>query len=191
MVTVWLTLALTLSSANPGRLEFQRAAKLYAKGRYEAALPWFEKAYEQSGHRPATIFGLARCERMLGDFDAAEDHLEEFLAVAPLKDQLRGRRLLAEVRAEKAKLEPKPPAVVPAPPPRAPPPLTTAPAPPPWVAPSPAPAPESDEGSILSEPLFWIVSGAVIAAGAVTAGVLATQSTSDPYGGNSGEVFRP
>ncbi len=191
MVTVWLALALTLSSANPGRLEFQRAAKLYAKGRYEAALPWFEKAYEQSGHRPATIFGLARCERMLGDFDSAEGHLEEFLAVAPLKDQLRGRKLLAEVRAEQAKLKPKPPTIVRPPAPSPPPPLATAPAPPPWVAPKPAPAPKQESGSVFTEPLFWIISGAVVAAGAVTAGVLASQSGSEPYGGTSGEVFRP
>lgn len=199
MVTPWLALLLTLSAASPGRVEYKRAAQLYAEERYEAALPWFEQAYEQSGHRSATIFGLAQCERMLNMWDSAERHLQEFLVTASVKDQVRGRELLAEVRAARQAEAPPQPVLPPPPTPAR---VVPAPAPAPakvrpWVPPAPAvvpPAPEpkpESSGSLWSHPVFWVVTGAVVAAGAVTAGVLATRSDPEPFGGTSGTVFRP
>lgn len=195
MVTVLLLAAL---AANPGgRAEFERASRLYAEARYEDALPWFEKAYARSGHRPSVIFGLAQCERRLGMLDEAEAHLEEFIEVAPARRRDRGRRLLAKVRAEKTRRAlaalPKAPAKVAALPkaPSPPPPKAAAPwVPPPAEVEREAPEPEP-QGGLLSSPVFWIVSGAIVAAGAATAAVLVTRSGSAPYGGSSGEVFEP
>ena len=75
MVSVLLLTSLLAVAAPPapGRVEYQKATKLYAQERYEEALPWFERAYERSGHRPSTTFGLAQCERAVGRLDAADE----------------------------------------------------------------------------------------------------------------------
>lgn len=198
MVIPALALLLAIA-APPGRAEYDKAARLYAEGDYVRALPWFQKAYARSGRRPSVTFGLAQCERRLGMLDAAEAHLEEFLEAAEPEAKARGRRLLAKVRAEKAQLAAQ---ALRAPPPEEPPaqarprpapPPPSASAPKPWEPPTAqvtGPAPDED-GSVLSSPVFWIVTGAVVAAGAVTAGVLATHGGPEPYGGSSGQVFEP
>ncbi|MCB9648928.1 MAG: tetratricopeptide repeat protein [Deltaproteobacteria bacterium] len=197
MVSVLLLTSLLAVAAPPapGRVEYQKATKLYAQERYEQALPWFERAYERSGHRPSTTFGLAQCERAVGRLDAAEAHLQEFLADAEGEDRRRGEKLLAQVRAERVKAAAALVARAPPPAPGAAPRDVAAPRPPPPPQASLPPVteaqtePESD--SIWSGPLPWIVAGAVVVAGAVTAGLLLSGGDPEAYGGTTGQVFRP
>lgn len=66
-----------------GRAEFERAARYYKAQEYDAALPWFQKAYELSGKRPSTIRALAQCERSLKMYDRSIEHFREYLATNP------------------------------------------------------------------------------------------------------------
>lgn len=66
-----------------GRAEFERAARYYKAQEYDAALPWFQKAYELSGKRPSTIRALAQCERSLKMYDQSIEHFREYLATNP------------------------------------------------------------------------------------------------------------
>lgn len=59
------------------------ASRFFQAEEYEAALPLFQEAYKLSGQRPATIFGLAQCERSLKLYDAAMAHFKEYLATNP------------------------------------------------------------------------------------------------------------
>jgi tetratricopeptide (TPR) repeat protein len=74
--------ALAKPSTN-GKEEFDRAARYYKAQEYEAALPWFQKAYELSGKRPSSIRALAQCERSLKMYDEAIIHFREYLATNP------------------------------------------------------------------------------------------------------------
>ncbi len=47
-----------------------------------------------------------------------------------------------------------------------------------------------EQGSLLEEPWLWIVAGAVAVATAVTAGILLTSGTDDPYPGTTGVVLQ-
>lgn len=189
MVNPALILAVMLSAAPSGKGEYRRATKLYSAARYEAALPHFQRAYEQSEHRPSTTFGLAQCERMLGMYEQAESHLEEFLRTAPVRGRARGRKLLVKVRA--ALRDPEPPVEIEVPPPL----QAVLPRPLPPAA-EPRPRPELvqtkvQSATILDEPVFWAVSAAVVVASAVGAGLLLSRGSPTPSGGSSGQVFEP
>ncbi len=184
MVSPALVLVLLVSATPTGRAEYRRASKLYAAAEYEAALPHFRKAYRRSGHRPSTTFGLAQCERMLGMYEQAERHLQEFLTTAPVSRQDRGRKLLAKVRAALQAQEPQ--VIVELPPPQ--PELPSSDPPPMLIAQVAAPAPAEP---LLSKPLFWVVSATVFIAGAVGLGLIVTRDGEQPYGGSSGQVFSP
>jgi tetratricopeptide (TPR) repeat protein len=117
MVATQLLLALVvITSAAPsktdGREEFERAARYYKAQEYEAALPWFQKAYELSGHRPSTIRGLAQCERSLKMYDEAIEHFREYLATNPSASEAKSVRktidLLEEMRATAPPKQPEP-----------------------------------------------------------------------------------
>ncbi len=69
--------------AEDARSSFVTASRFFQAEEFEAALPLFEKAYELSGHRPATIFGLAQCERSLKHYVEAMAHFREYLATGP------------------------------------------------------------------------------------------------------------
>lgn len=62
---------------------FLTASRFFQAEEYDSALPLFEKAYRLSGQRPATIFGLAQCERALKKYEAARVHFKEYLATEP------------------------------------------------------------------------------------------------------------
>lgn len=89
--TLCLTLLCSLAFASEGRADDAQAAKdafvtasrFFHAEEYEAALPLFRKAYTLSGKRPATIFGLAQCERSLKLYDDARKHFVEYLATNP------------------------------------------------------------------------------------------------------------
>lgn len=204
-----------------GRAAFVKASKYFEAEEYEAALPYFRKAYEQSGARPATAFGLAQCLRSLKRYDEAIPLFEEYLASDPdnaasvretlgllreIAERQRKKQEAAEAKKQaeleekkrqdaeeakkradaeaKAEAEAAAAAAAVAPPP----------APPPAPAPEPAvvapPEPEVEEGSIVSSPVFWIVTGAAVVGGAIAVGVVATRSGGE-YGGNTGRVLAP
>ena len=91
-------------SASRGAAEYEKAIRFFKAEEYEAALPYFEKAYALSEHRPSTVLGLAQCERMLKMYERSLEHFAEYLAVEPSgekADRVRETiRLVAEVLAK-------------------------------------------------------------------------------------------
>lgn len=179
-----------------GKEEYERAVKYSKAGEYEAALPFFKKAYELSGKRPSTIVALAQCERSLKLWDDAIAHFNEYLAVKPTpKDAKKIREtiaLLVELKAAEPKKAP-PVKVVeqpPPPPPKKIEPKLPEPQPQPaLIAVSTPPAPKEEDEGLLESPVFWVITGAVVlAAGGVAAG-LALRGEAEPYGGTAGQVL--
>lgn len=72
---------------DPARADFEKGMRYYEAQEYEAALPYFERAYELSGHRASTIRALAQCERSLKNYARAIDLFREYLATQP-KDRV-------------------------------------------------------------------------------------------------------
>ena len=77
------TVASTGVFAANGREEFEKGSRYFKAEEYEAALPYFRKAYEMSGHRPAAVFALAQCERSLKMYGPAIQHFREYLESKP------------------------------------------------------------------------------------------------------------
>ncbi|MBI4820534.1 MAG: tetratricopeptide repeat protein [Deltaproteobacteria bacterium] len=173
-------------ATTPGKDEFEKGTRYFEAEEYEAALPFFQKAYELSGKRPATIFSLAQCERSLKRYDDAITHFKEYLATTPrppdaaevettlalLIDLARDQKLkeeqeqkLEEEEERKKREE-----------------AERAARPPPALPPPAPPPPEED--SLLTSPVFLGVAGAVIIAGGVLA-LVATSGEEEPYGGNT------
>ncbi len=114
-----LSLSIAATKASNGKVEFEQALRFYDAQEYDAALPYFQKAYELSGRRASAIRALAQCERALKKYDEAIAHFREYLAVKPrpadaasveetikLIDELR-MKALAEKDKEKADAEAK------------------------------------------------------------------------------------
>lgn len=174
----------------PGKEEFEKGQKYFEAEEYEAALPFFKKAYELSGKRPATIFSLAQCERAVKRYDDAITHFREYLSTTPrppdATDVEQTLELLTELAADQKRKEEEdarrkqeeadrlaaeearraeaarntPPAL-----------------------PPPAPPPP-EEPSFFESPVFLGVAGALVIAGGVIA-VVAASGEADPYGGNT------
>ncbi|MBK6685870.1 MAG: tetratricopeptide repeat protein [Deltaproteobacteria bacterium] len=170
------TSAFAAPKKNDGKAEFEKAMRYYQAQEFEAALPWFEKAYELSGRRASTIRALAQCERSLKRYEPAILHFEEYLATKPRPSDATAveetvailKELVADQRARAVAEAPPPPppaAIDPPPPPPAPPP-----APPPGPTPNPAITAETtppSSGSIA--PWFLVGGGAALT---ITGGVL-------------------
>jgi hypothetical protein len=101
-------LAKPATQAAGGKMEFEKAMRFYQAQEYEAALPWFEKAYELSGRRGSAIRALAQCERSLKRYDSAIKHFKEYLATDPTPSDAASVtetvRLLEEIVAEQARV---------------------------------------------------------------------------------------
>lgn len=69
--------------AEEAKQAFMTASRFFQAEEYEAALPLFQRAYKLSEHRPATIFGLAQCERSLKAYRESMTHFREYLATGP------------------------------------------------------------------------------------------------------------
>jgi tetratricopeptide (TPR) repeat protein len=94
-VAVWMicfALPAFAGTESDGRPEFERAARYYRAQEYEAALPWFQRAYELSKRRPSAIRALAQCERSLHRYDDAIAHFREYLATNPPEEDARAVR---------------------------------------------------------------------------------------------------
>jgi len=170
------------SFAQDGKKEYEQAFALFEAEEYDAALPFFEKAYELSNRRPSTILGLAQCERALKLYDKAILHFEEFLRTKPEKEQaervqetLRLTRII--VQSQK-KIEP-----------------TEAPPAPPAATTRPASVEsvnkvEAEEPSVWGKPWLWVVIGVVVVGGAAGT-AFALTGEGEPYPGNTGITLRP
>lgn len=101
------------AKAGGGKAEFEKAMRFYQAQEYEAALPWFQRAYELSGRRPSTIRALAQCERSLKLYERAIEHFREYLATQPTPSDAESVsetvRLLEEIVAEKSREATPPP----------------------------------------------------------------------------------
>ncbi len=233
--TVWIFVAASsvasiahAEEGDGGRAAYVKATRYFEAEEFVAALPYFEQAYEQSGRRPATIFGLAQCLRSLRRYADAVRYFEEYLATEPdnadevretlglleeiaakqrkeqeaeakRKAEEEQRAAEAEARREReetARREAEREAAAAEAEARArlaaeavlesapPPPAPQAAA----VVTTPEPEPEDD--SILSSPVFWILTGAAVVGGAVAVGLVAT-SQPTTYGGTADVVLRP
>jgi len=169
----------SVSHAQNGRQEYQKARDLFEAEEFTAALPFFEKAYQLSNKRPSTILGLAQCERALKKYDNAVVHFQEFLATNPAPEQ--AERVKETLRLTQIMLKSKP----------LPEPKKKAEAAPPKIVPPPEPqAVSKPEPSLWSAPWLWVTVGVVVVGGAVGAGfALAPQE--DPYLGNTGIALQP
>lgn len=204
------------SSEEEGRNAFVRAKRYFEAEEYEAALPHFQKAYELSGHRDSTIFGLAQCLRLLKRYEEAIKRFEEYLQTDP-EDRAEVQEtiaLLKDLEADRkrrgASPGPAPGAPKTTPKTDSPPKIDTTPKtdastppakPPTLTVPPPSPdtpltvttAPDhQDDDSLFESPLFWIITGVVVAGAGVAVGV-AAGSSSDPvlYGGSTNVVLFP
>jgi tetratricopeptide (TPR) repeat protein len=64
------------------RRHFERAEKLFALGRFEAALTEYEAAFE-ARPLPGFLFNIAQCHRNLGNHDAAIFSFRKYLRLSP------------------------------------------------------------------------------------------------------------
>ncbi len=231
---IWIVCVATMAVAtrahaedDGGRAAYVKATRYFEAEEFRAALPYFEQAYEQSGHRPATIFGLAQCLRSLRRYEDAIGYFKEYLATDPenasevletlslleeiaakqrrdreaeaakkaeedqraeeaaaLREREEAERREAERAAAIAEAELRAREAAEAVLESTPPPPSSA-----AVATVPAPATEEDD-SVLSSPVFWIITGAAVVGGAVALGVVATSQAST-YGGTADVVLRP
>lgn len=91
-VLLFSTLSASANTSSDGREEFERATRYYRAQEYQAALPWFQRAYELSNRRPSAIRALAQCERSLNRYDDAIAHFREYLATNPPEEDAQSVR---------------------------------------------------------------------------------------------------
>lgn len=218
LVALSLALASVASADDGGRAAYTKATRYFEAEEFAAALPWFERAYEQSGHRPATIFGLAQCLRSLKMYERSIGYFEEYLATDPdnraevdetlgllreiAAQQKREREAAAEAERKReaeeaaqraredeeradaerraiAEAEERARAAAEA---------AIAAQPPPVAITAQVAPPE--ESSIVSSPVFWILTGAAVVGGAIAVALVATSEPST-YGGTVDVVLEP
>lgn len=178
---------------------FEAGETAYADGRFEAALDYFQRAYELSD-RPQLLYNVAQAADRLRRDDEALEALRTYrdrLPNAPNRAAVDSRIRTLEERQHEAAAPP--PQAVPVEPP-APEPLAE-----PTPAPEPSPldqdlqaaaasdaAPASDdggEGGVLSKWWFWAGAGAVVAAAVVVAVVAgSSDGPEERVGGTDGAI---
>jgi tetratricopeptide (TPR) repeat protein len=99
------------------RKHYDKGEKLFALGRFDAALLEYEAAFEAKA-LPGFLFNIGQCHRNLGDYDAAIFSFKKYLKLDPDADNKEAvLELIDELEAERKEIvidEPPPP-----PPPRA------------------------------------------------------------------------
>jgi tetratricopeptide (TPR) repeat protein len=96
-----LTPMVARADGEDAKREYETAARFFDAEEFEAALPYFERAYELSGHRPAAILGVAQCLRALKRYGDAIARYEEYLATHP-RDAAEVEETLRLLRALRA-----------------------------------------------------------------------------------------
>lgn len=163
------------------RESFERALALFNAGDFAAALPLFERAYEQSGHRASTIRALAQCERALGHAGRAIILFREYLATQPRPaDAPAIETTIAELdAAEAARLA----ALAPPPPP--PPPAAEPAAPVVAVAAAPPPPPDG----VRWAPIAAVSASALVTGAGVTLFALGKSDAATVEGAAPGTAY--
>jgi tetratricopeptide (TPR) repeat protein len=77
---------------------FAEAQKSYQLGRFQEAIPRYERVFELTNH-PSLLFNLAQCHRQLSNFERAAFFYDRYLATAkpPIPNEQLARELLAEM----------------------------------------------------------------------------------------------
>lgn len=105
-----VTLASSVAHADPMR----KVRELYAKGDYEGVRAELLAQYELDP-RPALLFALGQVELNLGNYQAAIDYYERFIATSPADDQVALAQQAigaARIRLADPQLEPSQPTPV-------------------------------------------------------------------------------
>ena len=175
-----LTLCWANSSfAQQGKNEYTQAIALFEAEEFEAALPFFEKAYQLSEKRPSTILGLAQCERALKLYEKAIVHFEEFLKTKPEKEQrLRVEETLRLTRlivSSKVPIKTKTPDKS----------QSASSAEKPLLATS-----KGDTDTIWTNPWIWVLLGSVVIGGSIGT-AYAVQGETEAYRGNTNVALQP
>jgi tetratricopeptide (TPR) repeat protein len=167
MLILLVLAAATAARATPSqedlaRSHFVAGEEEYARGRWKDALHEFQLGYALSP-RPEFLINFAQVYRKLGDYEAASRECQRYLATAP-PSQLaaQAERLLEQIKEEQAKA---PPPLAPAKPSA--PSVVVA---PPAIVASPPPPPPKKKKRTWIAPV--IVSCVLVAAAAVTIGVV-------------------
>lgn len=113
-----ITLATPLAHADrkpspePGD-PMRKVRELYAKGDYEGVRAELLAQYELDP-RPALLFALGQVELNLGNYQAAIDYYERFIATSPAEDQVAlAQQAIGAARIRLAEPQPEPPAPTP------------------------------------------------------------------------------
>jgi tetratricopeptide (TPR) repeat protein len=87
------------------RRHFERAEKLFALGRFEAALTEYEAAFE-ARPLPGFLFNIGQCHRNLGNHDAAIFSFRKYLRLSPDAENREDvLELIAKLETEKQRAE--------------------------------------------------------------------------------------
>lgn len=86
------------AAAEDPKAVFAEAQKAYQLGRFEEAIPKYERVFELTSH-PSLLFNLAQCHRQLGNFERAAFFYDRYLATAkpPIPNEQLARELLLEM----------------------------------------------------------------------------------------------
>jgi len=179
-----LLTGLTLCWADPsfaqqGKNEYTQAIALFEAEEFEAALPFFEKAYQLSEKRPSTILGLAQCERALKLYEKAIVHFEEFLKTKPEKEQ--GLRVEETLRLTRIIVTSKIPIKTKTPDKS----QSASSAEKPLLATS-----KGEPDTIWTNPWIWVLLGSVVIGGSIGT-AYAIQGETEAYRGNTNIALQP
>jgi tetratricopeptide (TPR) repeat protein len=184
--------AASAEAERESRRHFQLAETRFRAGLFAEALAEYQSGYDVLP-LPGFLINMAQCQRRMGDLKKARALYSKFLLVAPdsplvpqVQDLIKELdKLLADLDDETpSATQATSPAAVAPPPPAAPPPAAPAPSPPTpsaqaaatLTATAPPPAAESERHTRW---WLWGTIGAVVAAGAATAFVLASSRGAD------------
>jgi len=82
LVAIARTAAADDPATRDARQHFDKGEKLYALGRFDAALVEYEAAFEAKP-LPGFLFNIGQCHRNLGDYDSAIFSFRKYLRLAP------------------------------------------------------------------------------------------------------------
>lgn len=119
-VVTLVLVAAPLSAHADDDARMQRVRDLYAKGDYDGVKRELLAQYDDKPE-PALLFALGQVELNLGNYQAAIDYYERFIATSPSDEQVAlAQQAIGAARIRLAEPPPEPPPVIVAPPPEEP-----------------------------------------------------------------------